>query len=119
PWPYTTLFRSQEMVRVRLSETLVAIVSQRLLPRKVGHGRVAACEIMIATATIRDALLDPTKTNEIFDLIADGREQYGTQTFDQHLMDHPAEGTVEVVPVQSSATNPTELHPPEHILPRR
>ena len=97
------------MVRVRLSETLVAIVSQRLLPRKVGHGRVAACEIMIATATIRDAILDPTKTHEIFDLIAEGREQYGSQTFDQHLMDLLAEGVVEYETAKAAATNPSDF----------
>src|SRR5690606_31463291 len=44
----------QEMARIRLAESLVAVVSQRLLPRKEGGGRIAACEVLIATATIRE-----------------------------------------------------------------
>ncbi|MFO7261359.1 MAG: type IV pilus twitching motility protein PilT [bacterium] len=101
--------QEQEMVRVRLSETLVAIISQRLLPRKGGNGRVAACEIMIATSTIRDAILDPKRTHEIFDLMAEGREQYGSQTFDQHLMDLLAEGVVEYETAKAAATNPSDF----------
>jgi hypothetical protein len=53
----------QEMVRVRLSENLVAVVSQRLLPRKDGVGRVVAAEVMIVTATIRDAILDRRRSS--------------------------------------------------------
>ncbi|HSH45734.1 MAG TPA: PilT/PilU family type 4a pilus ATPase, partial [Longimicrobiales bacterium] len=77
----------QEMVRVRLAESLVAVISQRLLPRKDGKGRVAAVEVMVVTATIRDAILDPNRVDEIADFIAQGKEQYGSQTFDQHLME--------------------------------
>lgn len=101
--------QEQEMVRVRLSETLVAVVSQRLLPRKDTSGRIAACEVMIATSTIRDAILDPEKSSEIYDLIEDGREQYGSQTFDQHLMDLLAQGLVEYEVAKGAATNPSDF----------
>ncbi|MBI1809448.1 MAG: PilT/PilU family type 4a pilus ATPase, partial [Gemmatimonadetes bacterium] len=77
----------QDVVRVRLAESLSAVVSQRLLPKKDGHGRVAALEVMIVTPTIRDLMLDKDRVGEIRDYIADGREQYGMQTFDQHLAD--------------------------------
>src|SRR5258708_3535634 len=77
----------QDVVRVRLAESLAAVVSQRLLPKKDGHGRVAALEIMLVTPTIRDLMLDKDRVNEIRDFIAEGREQYGMQTFDQHLTD--------------------------------
>jgi twitching motility protein PilT len=60
----------QPMVRIRLAETLQGVVSQRLLPTKDGKGRIVAAEVMVVTGTIRDAILDPEKTNEIFDLIA-------------------------------------------------
>jgi twitching motility protein PilT len=75
----------QDVVRVRLAESLAAVVSQRLLPKKDGHGRVAALEIMLVTPTIRDLMLDKDRVGEIHDFIAEGREQYGMQTFDQHL----------------------------------
>jgi twitching motility protein PilT len=99
----------QEMVRIRLSENLVAVISQRLLPRKNGGGRVVAVEIMIVTATIRDAILDKDKVAEIPDFMAEGREQYGSQTFDQHLMQLVAEDLVSFEVAMAAATNPADF----------
>src|SRR5688500_9950680 len=99
----------QAMVRVRLAESLVAVVSQRLLPTKDGKGRVVAAEVMVVTGTIRDAILDPERTSEIFDLIAEGREQYGSQTFDQHLMDLVRSDMVTFDVAMAAATNPGDF----------
>jgi twitching motility protein PilT len=99
----------QQMVRVRLSETLVAVVSQRLLPRKDGRGRIAAVEIMVVTATIREAIRDPNRTDAIFDFIAQGREQYGSQTFDQNLMDLVSGDLVEYEVARAAANNPADF----------
>lgn len=98
----------QSMVRVRLSETLVGVVSQRLLPRQPS-GRVAAVEVMVVTPTIQDAILDPAKTAGIYDLIAEGRETYGSQTFDQHLMDLVASDTVDFAVAKAAANNPSDF----------
>jgi twitching motility protein PilT len=100
----------QDMVRVRLSESLVGVVSQRLLPRRDGQGRVAAVEVMIVTSTIRDAILDPEKTDEIFELIEEGREQYGSQSFDQHLMDLVAADLVDFEVAKAAANKPSDFH---------
>jgi twitching motility protein PilT len=99
----------QEMVRVRMSENLVAVISQRLLPRKGGPGRVVAAEIMIVTSTIRDAILDKDKVSEIPDFMAEGHEQYGSQTFDQHLMHLVREDMVEFDVARAAATNPGDF----------
>jgi len=99
----------QEMVRVRLSENLVAVISQRLLPKKEGSGRVVAAEIMIVTATIRDAILDKDKVHEIPDLMMEGREQYGSQTFDQHLIDLVGADIVAFDVAKAAATNPSDF----------
>jgi twitching motility protein PilT len=99
----------QDMVRVRVAESLVAVVSQRLLPRKDKPGRIAAVEIMVATSTIRDLIRDPDRTEEIQDLIAGGREQYGSQTFDQHLTDLVSEGLVEFDIAKAAANNPSDF----------
>ena len=99
----------QAMVRVRLAESLVAVVSQRLLPRKEGRGRVVAAEIMLVTATIRDAMLDKDRTAEIYDLIAEGREQYKSQTFDQHLMDLVNPDQVSFETAMAAANNPSDF----------
>jgi twitching motility protein PilT len=99
----------QDVVRVRLAETLHAVVSQRLLPKKNGHGRVAACEVMIVTPTIRELMLDKDRIGEIRDFIADGREQYGMQTFDQHLADLVSADEVEFEVALAAATKPSDF----------
>ena len=99
----------QDVVRVRLAESLHAVVSQRLLPRKDGQGRVAALEVMVVTPTIRDLMLDRDKVNEIRDYIAQGREQYGMQTFDQHLEDLVRDGVIEAKVALAAATRPSDL----------
>ena len=99
----------QAMVRIRLAETLQGVVSQRLLPTKDGKGRIVAAEVMVVTGTIRDAILDPEKTNEIFDLIAEGREQYGSQTFDQHLTDLVRSDWVDFETAKAAANNPGDF----------
>ncbi len=99
----------QEMVRVRLADTIQAVISQRLLPRKDGSGRIAAVEVMIATATIRDLILDPQRMEEITDLIAEGRQQYRSQTFDQHLTELVAKGLVDFEVAKQAASNPSDF----------
>ncbi|MBX9929350.1 MAG: PilT/PilU family type 4a pilus ATPase [Gemmatimonadaceae bacterium] len=99
----------QEVVRVRVAESLQAVVSQRLLPRADGKGRVVACEVMIVTATIRELMLDGQRIGEIRDYIAEGREQYGMQTFDQHLSDLVTEGVVEFDVALAAATKPSDF----------
>ena len=99
----------QEMVRVRLSESLIGVVSQRLLPTADRKGRIAACEVMVVTSTIRDLIRDPERIDEIADLIAEGREQYGSQTFDQHLMDLVREEKVDFDVAKHAANNPSDF----------
>lgn len=98
----------QEGVRHRLAESLHAVVSQRLLPRADGKGRVAACEVMVVTATIRD-LIARGRVEDIRDFIASGREQYGMQTFDQHLADLVTEGVVSFDTALSASTRPADF----------
>jgi twitching motility protein PilT len=99
----------QDVVRVRLAESLHAVISQRLLPRKDGNGRVAALEIMIVTPTIRDLMLDRDRVGEIRDFIAAGRAQYGMQTFDQHLEQLVQDDTIELQVALAAASRPSDL----------
>ncbi|MDD5435309.1 MAG: type IV pilus twitching motility protein PilT [Nitrospira sp.] len=75
----------QKQIRMQLASVIKGIVSLRLVPKTDGKGRVPAVEVMIATATIRECIIDPEKTRKIQDLIASGASQYGMQTFDQSL----------------------------------
>ena len=72
------------MVRTMLSESMRAVVSQTLL-KKVGGGRVAAHEIMIATPAIRN-LIREDKIAQMYSAIQTG-QQLGMQTLDQCLTD--------------------------------
>ena len=99
----------QDVVRIRLSETLTSVVSQRLLPRADGQGRAVAAEILIVTPAVRDMIADGNRIGEIRDYIADGRDQYGMQTFDQHLADLVHEETVTFEVAMAAATNPSDF----------
>ncbi|MHB8481263.1 MAG: type IV pilus twitching motility protein PilT [Nitrospiria bacterium] len=75
----------QKQLRLQLASILKGIISQRLVPRADGQGRVPAIEIMIATQTIKECIIDSEKTRRIPEFIAAGGSQYGMQTFDQSL----------------------------------
>ncbi|HWR57869.1 MAG TPA: PilT/PilU family type 4a pilus ATPase, partial [Thermodesulfovibrionales bacterium] len=76
-----------KQVRIQLSSVIKGIISMRLMPRADGKGRVPAVEILVATAMIRDCILDQDKTKMLADVIAQGKLHYGMQTFDQSLFD--------------------------------
>ncbi len=97
----------QAVVRMRLAESLHAVVSQRLLPRANGQGRVVACEVMIVTSTLRD-LITAGNIAEIHDFIADGAE-YGMRTFDQHLTELVNDNAVTFEVAKAAATNPADF----------
>lgn len=81
------MFPTEEQPRIRMtmSAVLRAIVSQRLC-KKVGGGRIAACEILINNTRIRDIIIE-SRDHEINDAIAESKNSFGMQTFDQHLVD--------------------------------
>jgi twitching motility protein PilT len=98
----------QTVVRIRLAETLFAVVSQRLLPRASGQGRVVAAEVMIITPTIRDLIIE-NRISEVRDYIAEGHVQYGMQTFDQHLTELVNEAEVTFETALAAATRPSDF----------
>ena len=99
----------QDVVRIRLAESLTAVISQRLLPKRDGKGRAVAAEIMINTPSIRDLIAEGSRIGEIKDFIEEGREQYGMQTFDQCLADLVARGDVTFDTAKAAASNPSDF----------
>jgi twitching motility protein PilT len=75
----------QKQVRLQLAGVLKAVISQRLVPRADGKGRVPAVEVLVSTETVRSCIEDKDKTKSLRDVIAAGTSQYGMQTFDQSL----------------------------------
>ena len=109
----------QDMARLRLSEALHAVVSQRLLPRADGQGRVAALEVLLATAAARDMIREHDRTASLPDYIKASREQYGMQTFDQQLMDLVADDVVTFETALAASSNPSDFQLQVRTLRRR
>jgi twitching motility protein PilT len=99
----------QEIARARLSDSLHAVVSQRLLPRADGKGRVPALEILICTPEVRAMIRDRNRVGELRDHIAGAREKSGMQTFDQHLAELVEAGTVTRETARAAASDPDEF----------
>lgn len=81
----------QDQIKVQLSNTLEAVVAQQLCPR-VGGGRIAAIEIMIATSAVRN-LIREGKTYQVYSVLETGG-QFGMQTMDKVLADMYREGYI-------------------------
>ncbi|WP_225412385.1 type IV pilus twitching motility protein PilT [Stigmatella hybrida] len=99
----------QKQVRLQLAAVLKAVVSQRLVPRADGKGRVAAVEILRVTTRVRELIEDKDRTKEIHDAIAQGFDSYGMQTFDQSLMGLVRNGLVSYEEAHRQATNPDDF----------
>lgn len=109
----------QEIARHRVAEALQAVVCQRLVPHANGQGRVAAVEVLICTAEVRDMIRDPERVTRIPAFIRVAREQYGMQTFDQHLMELVAEGVLTAETALTAASNPKDFELQLRTLRRR
>jgi twitching motility protein PilT len=98
----------QQQVRVSLAGVLRGVVAQRLVTRADGLGRCCVAEVCVATGRIAEAIVDPEKTNQITDLVAQGA-YYGMQTFDQHLVALVRDGVVTVEAASAVASKPHDL----------
>ncbi len=96
----------QQQIRVQLAGIVQAIVSQRLIPM-VGGGRVAAAEIMVATAAVRNIIRD-AKTHQLDAAIQTGAE-YGMQTMDRTLVSLIQSGKISYEEAKNFAVDPAEL----------
>jgi twitching motility protein PilT len=99
----------QKQIRIQLSQVLRAVISQRLVPRADGQGRVPAVEVMVATETVKACIEDKDKTKGLREVIAQGTSQYGMQTFDQSLYFLLQEGLITVEEALKRATNVGEF----------
>jgi twitching motility protein PilT len=99
----------QRQVRMQLAGVIKGIVSQRLVPKADGVGRVPAVEILVSTARIRECIIEKEKTAEIQDAIAKGYTTYGMQTFDQSLMALLKRGFISYDEALRQSTNPDDF----------
>ena len=96
----------QRQVRLQLGSILKAVISQRLIPRMDGQGRVPAVEVMISTPYIAECIQEKEKTGLIRDAITAGVSQYGMQTFDQSIFQLYRDGYISFEQGLRYSTNP-------------
>jgi twitching motility protein PilT len=100
----------QKQIRLSLASSLRGVVSQRLLERADGKGRVPSVEVLVMTGRIFDRIVDPNAggNESIEEIIADG-EYYGMQTFDQSLFNLFKNGLVDLRSAMAAASNPHDF----------
>tara|TARA_B110000438_G_scaffold62636_1_gene63141 strand:+ start:1438 stop:2490 length:1053 start_codon:yes stop_codon:yes gene_type:complete len=94
----------KDQIRSMLSESLEAVISQKLLPTKDGKGRVPACEVMISSTAIRN-LIREDRVFQITSVIQSGGVE-GMQTLDQDLQRLVTQGKIERKVAMEIADNP-------------
>jgi twitching motility protein PilT len=97
----------QQQVRVQLSTTLQGVVTQQLMPTVDGRGRIAACEVMVATPAIRN-LVREGKVHQIYSAMQAGG-RYGMQTMDMSLAQHVKAGRISQQMAFERCHDPEEL----------
>jgi twitching motility protein PilT len=99
----------QRQVRMQLAAVIKGVISQRLVPRADGKGRVPAVEVMLGTARIRECIDDKDKTKSLNEAISQGFVSYGMQTFDQSLMKLYTSGMIAYDEALRQSTNPDDF----------
>src|SRR3954452_6761126 len=99
----------QKQIRLQLGSVLKGVVSQRLVPRADGRGRVAAVEVLVANGRIREMVEDKDRTKEITGAIAQSTVTYGMQTFDQSLMMLFRQGLITYDEALRQSSNPDDF----------
>ena len=98
----------QSQSRIMLSMSLEAVLTQALLPRTDGKGRVLAMEILIPNTAIRN-LIRENKLHQIYSQMQLGQEKFGMQTFNQSLASLYFNNQISLETAMSVTSFPEEL----------
>lgn len=98
----------QSQVRIQLAYSLQGVITQRLLPRADGGGRIPAVEILIATPTVRKMVLEKASPGRLYEAIQAGIF-YGMQTLNQALVDLIKGNRIRQEDAFATTPNPDEL----------
>ena len=98
----------QQQVRLLLAGSLRGIISQRLLEKSDGTGRVPAVEVLTMNGRVFDRMIDPAETHTIIDVLEES-EFYGMKTFDQSILELFKAGTISLQEALAHASNPHDF----------
>ncbi len=101
--------QDQRDIRLRLASSLQAIISLRLIRSSVTSGRIPAVEVLRNTEFVTSLIAQPERTGEIKRALEAGSSQYGTQTFDQSILDLYKRGLISLSDALQNATAPEDL----------
>ncbi len=96
-------------IRYLLASTLQAVISQRLVRRADGAGRVPAVEVLVTTGTVRECVVNPEKTPLLHQVMREGVTTHQMQTFDQALMKLYQDGVITLDDALRASSKPHEL----------
>ena len=99
----------RDQARYQFANMFKGVVSQRLVPRADGRGRVPAVEIMLSTARIRELIMEHATARTITENIAKGFVAYGMQTFDQSLLNLLQGGLITYEEALHQCSNPDDF----------
>ena len=99
----------QRQVRTQLAGVIKGVISQRLVNRADGKGRVPAVEVMLGTARVRECIDNEDKSKQIPEAIAQGFVAYGMQSFDQSLMQLFTKKLITYDEAMRQSTNPDDF----------
>ena len=97
----------QHQVRAQLANAMQGIITQTLIRRRDGSGRVVACEVLIPTPGVRN-LIREAKNHQLYSAMQTGGK-FGMQTMDAALVDLVRKGSISQQEAEKRASNPEEL----------
>ena len=98
----------QAQIRTQLANALQGIVTQTLLPKRDGKGRVVACEVLVPTSGIRN-LIREGKNHQIYSAMQTG-SKFGMQTMDSSLVELVRRGRISREEAEKRSNDPEELN---------
>jgi twitching motility protein PilT len=99
---------AQNQIRVQLASVLLGVISQQLVTRKNGKGRVAACEVLIKSPTVETCILK-NEVNQIPEVMAQSQDHFKMQTMNQALQKLVETGEISPEEALCSSMNPEDL----------
>jgi len=99
----------RDQARYQFANLFQGVISQRLVPRADGRGRVPAVEVMVSSGRIREMILEKATARAITEQISQGYDNYGMQTFDQSLMFLLQNGYITYEEALAQSSNPDDF----------